>query len=332
MSSNSFGRAAESAALLDNHPQERKRARERGQSPAPVPRSHRICRNNPESLMIGGEQQLAGGHGGPDDDKDDQKAQDRLATDRIPIEGEEGAEAAEDEGCNRAESKGETRSDDAQTILDGLHREPVEAAANPPRHLPEQPFGAETKRPENGEVEESLGLGREASRRDLIPVPEDAEVEENLAPPGVRVDRGDAGGGSLELVGQIRDGAGERNDLLVDRAGTGIYVVLERIVGLLRRRSSGLCHALLFQPLLGEQRQQLVGLWRQRPVSRSPVPGSLPQPAPQSRRTWAPPRASLRRGRSPRLAARPRDSPDRVSPFGSPCSRRSHGPPVNLTR
>ena len=87
-----------------------------------------------------------------------------------------------------------------------------------------------------------------------------------LAPPGVRVDRDDAGGGSLELVGQIRDGAGERNDLVVDRAGSGIYVVVERIAGLLRRSGSGLCHALLCQPLFGEQRQQLVGLWRQRPV------------------------------------------------------------------
>ena len=111
-----------------------------------------------------------------------------------------------------------------------------------------------------------MGLGREASGRDVIPVPEDAEVEENLALPGARVDRGDAGGGSLELVGQIRDGAGERNDLIVDRAGSGIYVVLERIAGLRRRRSSGICRALLAQPLFGEQRQQLVGLWRQRRV------------------------------------------------------------------
>ena len=92
-----------------------------------------------ETLIIGGEQQVANADRGPDDDKDDHKAQDHFATDRIPIEGEERAEAAEDEGCNLAESKGETRSDDTQTIVDGLHREPVEAAASPPRDLPEQP-------------------------------------------------------------------------------------------------------------------------------------------------------------------------------------------------
>ena len=100
-----------------------------------------------------------------------------------------------------------------------------------------------------------MSLGREASGRDHVRVPEHAEVEENLAPAGVRVDRGDAGGGSLELVGQTRDGASERNDLIVDRLGTGIYVVLERARGRLRRRGSGgLCHALLVQPLLGERR------------------------------------------------------------------------------
>ena len=107
-----------------------------------------------------------------------------------------------------------------------------------------------------------MGLGREASGRDVIPVPEDAEVEENLAPLGVRVDRGDARGGSLELAGQIRDGAGERHNLIVDRADTGAYIV-DRVVGLLHRKGwSRLCHALLFQPLLSELCRQLVDLWR----------------------------------------------------------------------
>ena len=62
-------------------------------------------------------------------------------------------------------------------------------------------------------------------------------------------------------MGQTRDGASERNDLIVDRLGTGIYVVLERIVDLLRRRGSrDLCHALLSEPLLGERRQQVIDL------------------------------------------------------------------------
>ena len=104
--------------------------------------------------MIGGQQQMADDDRDLDDDRDDQIAQDRPATDRIPIEGEEGAEAAEGEGCNHAESKGEARSDDTQAIVGGLHRELVEAAANPPRHLPEQPLGAKAKRHEDGEFEE----------------------------------------------------------------------------------------------------------------------------------------------------------------------------------
>ena len=71
--------------------------------------------------------------------------------------------------------------------------------------------------------------------------------------PGVGVDRDDACGGSHELVGQNRNGGGERKDLIVDRVEIGIYVVLEQAVGRLRRRGSGgLCYALLFQPLLGD--------------------------------------------------------------------------------
>jgi hypothetical protein len=187
----------------------------------------------------GGPQQVAGGDRRPDDDKDGQKAQQHLASGRIPIEAEERAEAAEGESCNRAKIKGETRSDDTKTILDGLHRERIEAAASPPRHLPEQPLCAKAEQPEDGEVDERVRLGRVAPSRDHVRVPKDAEVEENLAPPGVGIDRGDAGGGSPELLGQNRDGAGECQDLIVDRACIGIHVVLERIAGLLRRRGSG---------------------------------------------------------------------------------------------
>ena len=120
-------------------------------------------------------------------------------------------------------------------------------------------MSAEAKRPEDGEVEEKPGLGREASGRDVIPVPEDAEFEESGGLVEVSVNRGDTGGGPLELVGQIRDGKDERNDLIVDHAETGIYVVRERIAGL-RQRGSGFCLALLCQPLFGEQSQQRVRL------------------------------------------------------------------------
>ena len=82
--------------------------------------------------MIGGQQQMADGGRDPNDDKGDQIAQDRPAKDRIPREGEEGADAAEGEGCDLPKRKGEAHSDDTQAIVDGLHRVPVDAAASPP--------------------------------------------------------------------------------------------------------------------------------------------------------------------------------------------------------
>jgi len=89
-----------------------------------------------------------------------------------------------------------------------------------------------------------------------------------LTPPGVRIDSGDAGDGSLELVRQTGGGASECDDLIADRVGGGVYVVSERISGRLRRRSSGLCLSLLSQPFPGERRQQLVYLWRFRGLLR----------------------------------------------------------------
>jgi len=78
-----------------------------------------------------------------------------------------------------------------QMIIDGLPRVLADTAANSPRYVPAPTtFGAETNRPTEGEVQESLG------------------------PPALR---GNVGSGSPEMVGQTRDGAGERNDLPVDR-------------------------------------------------------------------------------------------------------------------
>jgi len=74
----------------------------------------------------------------------------------------------------------------------------VDGRVDPPRYPPKQPFGAKAQSPEDGEVEEGPG------------------------PPVFTVDRTVAGGGSLELVGQIGDGAGQSNDLFADRAGLGI--------------------------------------------------------------------------------------------------------------
>src|SRR5262249_58871026 len=115
--------------------------------------------------------------------------------------------------CRPARSKGETSPHDARPILNARHWEPVEAAATPSRHLPEQPLSAETEHAEDREVEERLRFGREASGREIIPVPKEAEIEKKLGLIEISVDHGDPGDGSLELVRQVRDGAGKCRDL-----------------------------------------------------------------------------------------------------------------------
>jgi len=93
--------------------------------------------------------------------------------------------------------------------------------ASLPRHFSKQPLRAEAERNEHREVENSLDLGGEMPGREIIGVPEDAEAEEKLGLIEVSVDRRDSVNGSLELVRQGRNRAGERDKVMVDRAGTG---------------------------------------------------------------------------------------------------------------
>jgi hypothetical protein len=58
----------------DEHPHERQPPHEHGQSPAPKPGHCRIGRNDPETLVIRGQQHIAGGDRDLDSDIDDQKA------------------------------------------------------------------------------------------------------------------------------------------------------------------------------------------------------------------------------------------------------------------
>ena len=164
----------------------------------PEPGSRPIRRNDAETLLIGGQQQIADGGRDPDHDKGDQPAQIDISTGWIPVEGEERADAANGKRCNHAERQGEANGDDPKAIVDGLHRERVDVAASPIGDFPEQPFGAKAKRQQDCKSDERSGL------------------------PTFTVDSGEAGRGLRELVRHIRDGAHEHDDLSVNRAGIGI--------------------------------------------------------------------------------------------------------------
>src|SRR5271170_3333656 len=94
----------------------------------PEPGSRPIRRNDAETLLIGGQQQIADGGRDPDHDKGDQPAQIDISTGWIPVEGEERADAANGKRCNHAERQGEANGDDPKAIVDGLHRERVDVA------------------------------------------------------------------------------------------------------------------------------------------------------------------------------------------------------------
>ncbi len=119
----------------------------------------------------------------------------------------------------------------------------VEVAAHPLRRLSKQPLDAETQTHEN------------------------SKQQQDLDPPAVSKICRDEADGSPELVRQIGDRSGECDDVLADRADTGVEIVRGGIRHGFRRCSGrGLCLALLFQPFLnlgiGEQIQQLVDLCR----------------------------------------------------------------------
>ena len=66
---------------------------------------------------------MADDHRDTGDEHGDEIAEEHLAKERRPIEREEGADAAEGEGHDHDEAKGETRSDEKQAVAHSLHWE-----------------------------------------------------------------------------------------------------------------------------------------------------------------------------------------------------------------
>jgi hypothetical protein len=173
---------------------------------------------------------MADDHSDTGDEHGDEIAEEYLAEERRPSEREEGADAAEGEGHDHDEAKGETRSDQKQAVAHGLHWETDEALSCLLRRLAKQPLDAEAQ-----------------SRK--------KEDEHQHGPPSWDVCPDEAVG-SLELVGQIRECAPQRNKMLADRDDARIDVLRDRLF-LWLRLVGDFGRVLLFQPLLdlriGEQ-------------------------------------------------------------------------------
>jgi hypothetical protein len=227
-------RKAQGAQQAERYPAEGQPADKRGEPSAPEPRGHTIGRNDAKALIIGCEQKLADDHRDSGDEDSDEIAEEHLAQERRPIEREERTDAAESEGHDRDKAKSETRSDEKQAVAHSLHWKTDEALSCLLRRLAKQPFDAKAK-----------------SRKE--------ENEHHHGPPTRDVCLEDAVG-SLELVGQIGEGASQRNKMPTDRADAPIDIFRDRLF-LWRRLFGGFGRALLFQPVahlrIGEQCHKL---------------------------------------------------------------------------
>ena len=99
-------RDPESGQQPDLHPTEGKQADKGGNPPAPEASRHRVYRNDAESLVMGGQQQMADDDRYSDHEKDNEVAEDHLAQQRRPVECEEGADAAEGKRRHHSDGKG----------------------------------------------------------------------------------------------------------------------------------------------------------------------------------------------------------------------------------
>ena len=109
-------RVAERDPEPDDHPTEGKPADDPNDPTQPETRGCRIHRNDAEPLMMGRQQEVADDLGDPKDKKSHEQAEQRLAQQRRPIEGQERTNAAEGEGRHQTDGKGEAQSDDAQAV------------------------------------------------------------------------------------------------------------------------------------------------------------------------------------------------------------------------
>ncbi|HKN11486.1 MAG TPA: hypothetical protein VJ376_18695 [Pseudomonadota bacterium] len=154
----------------------------------------------------------------------DKIAEEHLAQERRPIEREEWADAAQGEGHDRDDAKGETRGDKKQAVAHSLHWQTDEALSCLLRRLAKQPLDAKAQRRKN-EDEHRHG-----------PLTWDVCPDEAV--------------GSLEIVRQIGECAPQRNKMITGRADARIDIFRDRLF-LWRRLFGGFGRVLLFlQPLL----------------------------------------------------------------------------------
>ena len=149
-------RDAERGEQPDLHPTKGKQADKGGDTPAPEASGRGVDRNDTEALVMGGQQQMADNDRDADHKKDDEVAEDHLAQQRRPVEGEEGADAAEGKGRHEPDSKGKACGDDPQPVIDGFERVLVEMPADPLRRLAKQPFDAKAQANEYGKQQQAL--------------------------------------------------------------------------------------------------------------------------------------------------------------------------------
>ena len=166
-------------------------------------------------------------HRDPDDEKGDEVAEHHLAKQRRPIEREKGADAAEGESRHETDRKGEAQGDQMLAVFNCFRREQIEMTADPLRCAAKQPFDARAQTDKDSEKQQGLN----------------SSVFTEVC--------GDSGVALPKLVWQIRDCAGESNNVLADRCDTGVESLGNRLLGnVLPRCSSGLCFILLLQPHL----------------------------------------------------------------------------------
>src|SRR6516165_200227 len=109
-------RVAEGDPEPDKYPTEGKPADKPNEPPPPETSGRRIHRNDAEPLVVRRQQEATDDIRDPHDEKSDEQAEQPLAQQRRPIEGKEGADAAERERHDQTDRKRKTQRDDVQAL------------------------------------------------------------------------------------------------------------------------------------------------------------------------------------------------------------------------
>src|SRR5262252_5390338 len=156
----------------------------------------------------------------PCDEESREVAEHHLAQERRPIESKKGSDTAEGKGRNEPERKRQTQRDRSQPVPDGLIRERIEMSANSPGCPPKQPFNSASQPGKKPKKQQSLDPA----------VFTEIRTHAVVTPP--------------ELVWEIRDCAGQSNNVRADRRKTSIEGLRDCFVpNILPRCASCFCLA-----------------------------------------------------------------------------------------